>query len=86
MWAGLKEAQSGVGPTTIFDASRFHAASSGRDSNWNLDDHVPNPEQWAPLRSPHAVRGRSRFAGGPSIGRAGLDSRSDSIRHLPRQR
>ncbi|MCA9104681.1 MAG: beta-ketoacyl-[acyl-carrier-protein] synthase family protein [Planctomycetales bacterium] len=73
MWAGLKEAQSGVGPTTIFDASRFPTRISAEIRNWNLDDHVPNPEQWR-----HCGR-HTRFAVGAALQAVQASGVLDSI-------
>jgi 3-oxoacyl-[acyl-carrier-protein] synthase II len=46
MWAGLKESQSGVGYTTIFDASRFPTRISAEIKDWELADAVEDPERW----------------------------------------
>ena len=46
MWKGLQESRSAVGYTTIFDASRFPTRIAAEIRNWNLDDHVSDPERW----------------------------------------
>lgn len=58
VWSGLKEGKSGVGYTTIFDASRFPTKISAEVKNWELTDVGPAVELWR-------KRGRhSRFAMG----------------------
>ncbi|HAN97082.1 MAG TPA: beta-ketoacyl-[acyl-carrier-protein] synthase II [Planctomycetaceae bacterium] len=46
MWQGLREGRSGVGLTTIFDASRFPTRISAEIRNWRLEDQVDDPERW----------------------------------------
>ncbi len=58
VWTGLKESRSGVGYTTIFDASRFPTKISAEVKNWDITDAGEDAEVWR-------FRGRhSRFAGG----------------------
>ena len=58
VWNKLKEGQSGVGYTTIFDASRFPTKISAEIKNWDIVDTGEDPEVWK-------KRGRhTRFAGG----------------------
>lgn len=58
VWKGLKESQSGVGYTTIFDASRFPTKISAEIKGWDITDIGEDPEEWK-------YRGRhTRFAGG----------------------
>ncbi|MEX0819099.1 MAG: beta-ketoacyl synthase N-terminal-like domain-containing protein, partial [Pirellulaceae bacterium] len=38
VWTGLKEGRSGVGYTTIFDASRFPTRISAEVKNWDITD------------------------------------------------
>ena len=58
VWNGLKEAKSGVGLTTIFDASKFPTKISAEVRNWDITDIGEDPELWK-------KRGRhSRFAAG----------------------
>jgi len=58
VWNGLKEAKSGVGLTTIFDASKFPTKISAEVRNWDITDIGEDPQLWA-------KRGRhSRFAAG----------------------
>lgn len=78
VWAGLKEAQSGVGYTSIFDASRFPTKISAEVKNWELPDVGLDAELWG-------KRGRhSRFAIGAAsqaVKSAGiLDSELDPTR------
>ena len=58
LWTNLKEGKSGVGYTTIFDASKFPTKISAEIKNWDIADAVDNPELWK-LRGRH-----TRFAAG----------------------
>lgn len=78
VWSGLKESQSGVGYTTIFDASRFPTRISAEVKNWDITDIGEDGELWK-------HRGRhSRFAAGAArqaIYSSGiLDSGIDPVR------
>jgi 3-oxoacyl-[acyl-carrier-protein] synthase II len=58
MWNGLKEGQSGVGYTTIFDASNFPTKISAEIKNWDVSQIGEDPALWQ-------RRGRhTRFAAG----------------------
>lgn len=58
MWSGLKESKSGVGYTTVFDASRFPTKISAEVKNWDISDTGEDPGRWK-------ERGRhTRFAAG----------------------
>jgi 3-oxoacyl-[acyl-carrier-protein] synthase II len=58
VWQGLKEGRSGVGPTTIFDASQFPTNFSAEVKNWQVDAVGEDLSTWE-------FRGRhSRFAAG----------------------
>ena len=58
VWNQLKEGNSGVGYTTIFDASRFPTKISAEIKNWDITDTGEDGELWK-------NRGRhTRFAGG----------------------
>ena len=58
VWNQLKEGNSGVGYTTIFDASRFPTRISAEIKNWDITDTGEDPELWK-------FRGRhTRFAAG----------------------
>jgi 3-oxoacyl-[acyl-carrier-protein] synthase II len=46
VWKGLKEGASGVGPTTIFDASSFPTKFSAEVKNWDVDQIGENREDW----------------------------------------
>ncbi len=46
MWAALKESQSGVGYTTIFDASKFPTKISAEVKNWDIAQAGEDPEDW----------------------------------------
>jgi 3-oxoacyl-[acyl-carrier-protein] synthase II len=66
VWQGLKESKSGVGYTTIFDASKFPTRISSEVRGWDVDQIGEDLERWK-------FRGRhSRFAAGAS--RQAVDS------------
>jgi 3-oxoacyl-[acyl-carrier-protein] synthase II len=58
MWSALKAGRSGVGYTTIFDASNFPTKISAEVRNWDITDEGEDAQQWK-------YRGRhTRFAAG----------------------
>ena len=66
MWAELKNGRSGVGYTTIFDATHFPTKISAEIKNWDVTDIGEDAEEWK-------NRGRhSRFAAGAA--RQAIDS------------
>jgi 3-oxoacyl-[acyl-carrier-protein] synthase II len=78
VWSGLKEGQSGVGPTTIFDASRFPTRISAEVKNWDITDIGEDAHKWK-------FRGRhSCFAAGAARqavdGSGILDTKLDPTR------
>nr|MCU0870990.1 beta-ketoacyl-[acyl-carrier-protein] synthase II [Pirellulaceae bacterium] len=46
VWAGLKEGRSGVGYTTVFDASSFPTRISSEVKNWDVSHVGEDPETW----------------------------------------
>ncbi|MDG1874764.1 MAG: beta-ketoacyl synthase N-terminal-like domain-containing protein, partial [Mariniblastus sp.] len=61
VWSAIKEGKSGVGYTTIFDASKFPTRISAEIKDWDIANHVEDPELWK-------FRGRhSRFAAGAAM-------------------
>jgi 3-oxoacyl-[acyl-carrier-protein] synthase II len=46
VWNGLKESQSGVGYTTIFDASNFPTRISAEVKDWDITDAGEDAELW----------------------------------------
>ena len=42
LWTNLKAGKSGVGYTTIFDASKFPTKISAEIKNWDIADAVDN--------------------------------------------
>lgn len=46
VWDGLKEGRSGVGETTIFDASNFQTRISAEVKDWDLSKVGEDPERW----------------------------------------
>jgi len=66
VWNGLKESQSGVGYTTIFDASNFPTRISAEVKDWDITDAGEDAQRWQ-------HRGRhSLFAAGAA--RQAIDS------------
>lgn len=70
MWTALREARSGVGPTTLFDASSFPTRISAEVRGWDVPAVGEDPRRWKHL-------GRhTRFAVGAArqaMAQAGLD-------------
>ncbi len=61
VWNGLKEGKSGVGLTTIFDASSFPTKISAEVKDWDISMAGEDPELWK-------SRGRhTKFAAGAAI-------------------
>ncbi len=58
VWAGLKQGGSGVGYTSIFDASRFPTKIAAEVRDWDISEVGEDPEAWK-LRGRH-----TRFAVG----------------------
>jgi 3-oxoacyl-[acyl-carrier-protein] synthase II len=58
VWEGLKQGASGVGYTSIFDASRFPTRISAEVRDWDVSDVGEDPEVWK-LRGRH-----TKFAAG----------------------
>jgi 3-oxoacyl-[acyl-carrier-protein] synthase II len=78
LWSRLLEGDSGVGPTTLFDASNFPTRISAEVRDFDLADYGEDPEQWK-------HRGRhTRFAVGAAkqaVSDAGLsDARMEPTR------
>ncbi|WP_153558264.1 beta-ketoacyl-[acyl-carrier-protein] synthase family protein [Roseimaritima sediminicola] len=46
VWSGLQEGKSGVGYTTLFDASGFPTKISAEVKNWDITDSGESAEQW----------------------------------------
>ncbi len=73
VWRQLKEGKSGVGYTTIFDASRFPTKISAEIKNWDITDCGEDPEVWK-------YRGRhTKFAAGAARQAIDLSGVLDSI-------
>ena len=63
MWNGLKESRSGVGFTTIFDASNFPTRISAEIKNWDITHIGEDPQVWARRgRHTHFAAGAARQA------------------------
>ncbi len=78
LWEGLKQGQSGVGYTSIFDASRFPTKISAEVRDWDVGQVGEDPAVWQ-LRGRH-----TKFAAGAAkkaVGDAGiLDTSLDPTR------
>lgn len=77
MWAGLKEGHSGVGYTTIFDASSFPTRIAAEIKDWDFSQVVEDPERWTD-RGRHtkfAIGAAKQAVDGSGILDAKLDSR-----------
>ncbi|MFM7564273.1 MAG: beta-ketoacyl-[acyl-carrier-protein] synthase family protein [Planctomycetota bacterium] len=73
MWAGLKASKSGVGYTSIFDATNFRTRISAEIKNWDIGQQGEDPEKWK-------HRGRhTRFAAGAAIQAMRSSGALDSI-------
>ena len=73
VWAGLREGKSGVAETTIFDASKFPTRISAEIKDWDLLEHVSDPEIWR-------NRGRhTKFAAGAAMQAMGQSGVLDAI-------
>lgn len=75
VWSALKESKSGVGYTSIFDASKFPTRISAEVKNWDVSKAGEDPAEWK-------MRGRhTRFAVGAAkqavLGSGVLDSIDD---------
>ncbi|MHB0959238.1 MAG: beta-ketoacyl-[acyl-carrier-protein] synthase family protein [Pirellulaceae bacterium] len=78
VWAGLKEGKSGVGYTSIFDASTFPTRISAEVRNWDVSDIGEDCEVWK-------NRGRhTRFAAGAA--RQAIDAAGVLESDLDRER
>ncbi len=74
VWSAIKEGKSGVGYTTIFDASKFPTRISAEIKNWDLANVVDDPELWK-------HRGRhTKFAAGAAIQAFNGSGVADSIK------
>ena len=75
VWSGLKEGKSGVGFTSIFDASRFPTKISAEVKNWSVADAGIDAEEWK-FRGRHtcfAAGAATQAVEGSGVLEAGLD-------------
>ncbi len=73
VWAALQEGKSGVGLTSIFDASKFPTRISAEVKNWDITDCGEDPEIWK-------FRGRhTRFAAGAAKQAVSASGIADAI-------
>lgn len=73
VWSAIKEGKSGVGYTTIFDASKFPTRISAEIKNWDISSVVEDAKLWE-LRGRH-----SKFAAGAAIQAYQASGIGDSI-------
>ena len=74
VWSAIKEGKSGVGYTTIFDASKFPTRISAEIKNWDIASVVDDPELWK-------FRGRhTKFAAGAATQAYEASGVGDSIK------
>ena len=74
VWSALKEGKSGVGYTTIFDASKFPTQISAEIKNWDVSQCGEDPDKWK-------FRGRhTRFAAGAARQAFDASGVADSIK------
>ena len=86
MWRRLKAGESGVGLTTLFDASNFPTRISAEVRDWDVSAAGENPEDWKYQgRHTHFAR-RGRQAGRGRFGPRPRKARSHPLRRLHRQR
>jgi 3-oxoacyl-[acyl-carrier-protein] synthase II len=78
IWQGLLNGESGVGPTTLFDASNFPTTISAEVRDWDITDEGEDAKRWQ-----HTGR-HSRFAAGAAkkavIDAGLLDTKFDPTR------
>ena len=48
LWSSFREAKSGIGKISLFDASKFPTKFAAEVKGMNLADYVPDPETFAP--------------------------------------
>ena len=86
MWRRLLAGESGVGYTTLFDASNFPTKISAEVRNWDLSDVGENPDDWKYQgRHTHFAVGAAKKADG-RLGPRTRQARSHPLRRLHRQR
>lgn len=74
VWKALREGKSGVGKTTIFDASKFPTKISAEIKDWDISSVVDDPELWK-------FRGRhTKFAAGAATQAVSQSGVLDSIK------
>ncbi|MEM6655489.1 MAG: beta-ketoacyl synthase N-terminal-like domain-containing protein, partial [Planctomycetota bacterium] len=77
LWANLKEGKSGVGPTSLFDASNFPTSIAAEVRGWSVADVGLDAQEWE-------SRGRhTRFAvaaAKQAVEDAGVDTSADPLR------
>ncbi len=78
VWQALLEGRSGIGYTTLFDASNFPTRISAEVKNWDLSDVGEDPDEWKHQgRHTHFAVGAAKKA----IADSGvLDARLDPVR------
>ncbi len=77
VWTGLKECRSGVGYTTIFDASSFPSRISAEVKDWDVSLAGEDPEKWNSCgrHTKFAVGAAKQAVGASGVMDAGIDPR-----------
>ena len=86
MWRRLKAGESGVGLTTLFDASNFPTKISAEVRDWDISDVGRKSRRLEVPGTPHPFRRRRRQAGRGRLGPRPRQARSHPLRRLHRQR
>ena len=77
VWAGLKACRSGVGYTTVFDASSFPSRISAEVKNWDVSLAGEDPEKWKSCgrHTKFAVGAAKQAVGASGVLASGIDPR-----------
>ena len=76
VWEGLKQGASGVGYTTVFDASNFPTKISAEVRELGRQRRGRRPRSLEAARPAHQIRRRRRQAGRARLRRPGRQARS----------